>query len=603
MPDTIAKMFFNIAEKFSDKVALRHRENTDFRDITYREYSGNVRVMAAGLDELGLEKNDKIAFISENRPEWAYIDLGAQTLGAVTVPVYPTLAPNCIEVILNDCQAKILAISQPEHLEIIRKIFNNLKYLKTIITFFECENDLKVLHTLEDVMKKGSIVLDDKKEKIDSILKSQSPDDLVTIIYTSGTTGDPKGAMLTNSNIMSNIDYGLQMVHVSESDEMLSWLPMSHVLERVIGYYLPLYVGATVSYAESPKTISDDIKEVKPTIVVCVPRLFEKIYYAVQENVAKGGFHKKLIFQWCVRTGKKYYNQKKKNKISKYLEFRYRLADKLVFSKLKKKTGGRIRLFISGGAPLSVKINEFFNYAGLTLVEGYGLTETSPILTINPPDENKFGTVGKPMPETIIKIAEDGEILAKGPQIMQGYYNDPKGTAEAIDEEGWFHTGDIGELDEENYLKITDRKKNIIVTSGGKNIAPQFVENILMASRYIEQIMMIGDNKPFPSALVVPSFENVEYYFKTNSISFKSLKEMLRDPRTYELIEGEVDRLSVDLPRFMKVKKVLILDREFNQENGEITPTLKIKRNVVEQIFSKEIKNIYSSDENIDKCC
>ncbi len=599
MAETLIEMFFSTAEKYSNKTALRYRDGAGFKDISFSEYSENVRIIASGLATLGVEKSDKVALISENRPEWSYIDLGAMALGSITVPIYPTLTYKCIETILNDCQAKIIAVSQPEHLEIIRKIFNNLKYLKTIITFFEGGNGLKVLYDLEEVMNRGREAMEENERKIDNAIEQQQAEDLVTIIYTSGTTGDPKGAMLTNNNILSNIRNGLDVVHVSDSDEMLSWLPMSHVFERVVGYYLALYKGLTVSYAESPKTIAEDIREVKPTIVICVPRLFEKIYYAVHENVAKGGFHKKLIFRWCNNTGRKYYYQER---TSRYLEFKRRLADKLVFSKLKKRTGGRVRMFVSGGAPLDPKINQFFNYAGLTLIEGYGLTETSPILSLNPTTEIKFGTVGKPLPETEIKIAEDGEILAKGPQIMKGYYNKPEDTARVIDEDGWFHTGDIGELDEDNYLKITDRKKNIIVTSGGKNIAPQYVENLLLSSRYIEQIMMVGDNRPFPSALVVPAFDNLEYYFRMNGMIFKSVNEMVNDQGAYELIESEVERLSEELPNFMKVKKVFLIDREFDQENDEITPTLKIKRSIVEKKYSKEIESIYSIDED-NSCC
>jgi len=423
----------------------------------------------------------------------------------------------------------------------------------------------------------------------------------VSILYTSGTTGDPKGVMLTNNNFLSNAKMTLDVITVYEDDIFLSFLPLSHIMERTAGYYAPLCRGCTIAYAESILTVGDNMRETRPTVMVSVPRLYEKIYNLIQKNISQGSFAKKMIFKWCLRAGKKHFEQSKKGKVSKINAMKFRTADKLVFSKLRDRTGGRIRIFASGGAPLIKEIGEFFAFAGMTIVEAYGLTETSPVITVNPENDCRFGTVGKPLPGLKVRIAEDGEICTRGPHVMKGYFNNPEASKEAIDGEGWFHTGDIGHLDKDNYLTITDRKKNLIVTSGGKNIAPQPIENLMLTSRYIDQIMMIGDKRQFPSALIVPSFENLEDYFQLQNITFKNRKEMVNDTRTYKVLEDEVKRLSADLSNYETIKKIHLLDQEFTQKNGELTPTLKVKRRIVVKKFAKVIEKLYA-DASLNNC-
>ncbi|MFC1561391.1 AMP-dependent synthetase/ligase [candidate division KSB1 bacterium] len=593
MPETLVDMFFRNAEKYSDKAALVAKVDGEYKEFSYLQGMETVSHLALGLDKLGVKKGDHVAILSENRPEWAHSDLAILSLGAVTIPVYPTLTRKQIEYILNNSESAFIFVSQPEHLETIEAVFNNLKSLKRIITFFDHgKPDSKRLLKFDDIVLMGE---EHKKESPDLLQQRRSElnsTDIVSILYTSGTTGDPKGVLLSNNNFLSNIRTSLQVIAVHPEDVFLSFLPLCHIFERTVGYYIPLYVGGTIIYAESIQSVGENMREVHPTIMTSVPRLYEKMYNLVQDSVSKGSAVKKLIFKWCIRVGRRHYLQKKKGKVSSFTAFRYRIAEKLVFNKLRQRTGGNIRFFVSGGAPLAREIAEFFAYAGLIIVEGYGLTETSPIITANPLEDCRIGTVGKPIPGVEIKIADDGEILTRGPHVMQGYYENPEATKEVIDDEGWFATGDIGFI-EDGYLTITDRKKNIIVTSGGKNIAPQPIENLMITSRYIEQIVMLGDRRQFPTAIVVPALENLKDYYQMQNITFKSRKEMVRDARTYGLIENEIERLSVDLSQYEKIKKFILRDEEFTQENGDLTPTLKIKRNIVEKKYAREIDKLY----------
>lgn len=595
MPETLFDIFFRTAERLGEKGALVPKIDGVFTEVSYAKCAETITDFAYGLHKLGVAKGDKVAILSENRPEWVFSDLALFALGGVTVPIYATLSAKQVEYILNDSHSKILVISQPECLDMVNKIFNNLKDLKRVITLFKPEEDvLQITHCYEDIIEEGKTLRSEEPELLQERRRELDGTDLATIVYTSGTTGKPKGAMLTHSNFISNIKMSLEVIKIKEDDILLSFLPICHVFERMAGYYMPLYVGCTIAYAESIQAVSDNMREVRPTIMMSVPRLYEKMYNLVQDSVAKGSFIKKLIFKWCLRAGKKHYVAKKKGKVSRSTKFKYSVAEKLVFRKLKERTGGRIRFFVSGGAPLTKEIGEFFAYAGITILEGYGLTETSPVIAANPLEDCRIGTVGKPIPGIEVKIAEDGEICTRGPHIMKGYYNNPEATKEVIDDDGWFHTGDIGFIDDDGYITITDRKKNLIVTSGGKNIAPQMIENLMATSRYIEQIVMFGDLRQFPSALIVPSFENLEDYFKAENIPFSSRKELVDHPAAYQLIESEIKRLSVDLSNYEIIKKFIVLEHEFTQENDELTPTLKVKRNVVEKKYAKEIEKMYS---------
>jgi long-chain acyl-CoA synthetase len=418
--------------------------------------------------------------------------------------------------------------------------------------------------------------------------------DLATIIYTSGTTGDPKGVMLTHGNITSNVVAALEVMPIAVGDESLSMLPLSHIFERMVDYTL-YHGGVVINYAESFETVAANLQEVKPTIVLSVPRLYEKVYARVLENALSGSGLKRRIFFWAKGVGEEWANHTLAGlPIPTGLALQKKLADRLVFSKLQARTGGRIKFFVSGGAPLSAEIAKFFLGAGLPIAEGYGLTETSPVLTLNPLERIKLGTVGKAIPGVQVRIAPDGEILAKGPGIMRGYYNKPEATAEAIDGDGWFHTGDIGELDADGYLKITDRKKDLIVTAGGKNIAPQPIENLVKTNKFVLNAVMLGDKRKFTIMLVVPNLEALEPWAKERNLAYGSPVELLRLPDVQAKMEREVMGNLRDLAKFEMPKRVVLLDRDFTIESGHLTPTLKVKRRAVEKTYKDLIDRTYA---------
>jgi long-chain acyl-CoA synthetase len=421
------------------------------------------------------------------------------------------------------------------------------------------------------------------------------PDDLATLIYTSGTTGQPKGVMLTHNNISSNVAACVEVLRLSEGDTCLAVLPLSHIFERMVDYYF-LHVGVIISYAESVEAFAQNLAEVRPTVVAAVPRVYEKVYARVLENALSGGAAKRRIFLWAKGVGERWAAHRLSGlAVPLGLRLKRAVADRLVFSKLRARTGGRIKLFVSGGAPLSPEIARFFYSAGLLVIEGYGLTETSPVLTLTPPARPKFGTVGKPIPGVQIRIAADGEILAKGPNIMQGYYNRPDETREAIDADGWFHTGDIGELDAEGYLKITDRKKDLLKTAGGKYIAPQPIENTVRLNKFVANAVMLGDQRKFPIILIVPNFEQLERWARERSLSYASRAELIGLADVQAKMEREVMDGLRDLAKFEMPKKVVLIEHDFTIESGELTPSLKVKRRQVEKNYKSLIDRVYAA--------
>jgi long-chain acyl-CoA synthetase len=423
----------------------------------------------------------------------------------------------------------------------------------------------------------------------------QKRDDLATLIYTSGTTGDPKGVMLTHGNLLSNIENSLHHLSVSEKDTFLSFLPLSHVFERMAGHFLATSCGCGIAYAESIDSVAANMGEVRPTIMASVPRLYEKIYARILENVESGSPLKRKIFYWAIKIGKQHSTcLMEKKPVGKLLAVKRNLAYKLVFNKLAQRVGGRLRFFVSGGAPLAKEIAEFFASAGLLIFEGYGLTETSPVIAVGKEDHYKFGTVGPVIPNIEVKIEEDGEILTRGSHVMAGYYHKEAETREAIDEEGWFHTGDIGFIDDSGFLTITDRKKNIIVTSGGKNIAPQNIENLLIQSKYIEQVVVVGDKRKYCCAVIVPAFEALDVWIKNNELSFSSPAEMVKSPAVRELIRNEIDSINQKLASYETIKDFVLAPQAFSIETGDLTPSLKVKRKVVLEKYKDDIERIYS---------
>jgi len=424
-------------------------------------------------------------------------------------------------------------------------------------------------------------------------------DDLLTIIYTSGTTGEPKGAMLTHGNLTSNITGALQIVEANENDTFLSFLPLSHGFERMAGHFLATGSGACISYAESIDTVAENMLEVHPTLMVAVPRFYEKVYARVIDSISTSSKISQKIFWWAINVGKKAVFVKSENRnTGAILDNQLKIAQKLVFSKLYEKIGGNLRFFVSGGAPLSKEIAQFFQAAGIPILEGYGLTETSPVISVNPLSKCKVGTVGPKLPNIEVKIASDGEILTRGPHVMLGYYKDEAATRDVLDPDGWFHTGDIGMIDEDSYITITDRKKNILVTSGGKNVAPQPVENALVTSKWIEQIVVIGDRRKFVSALVVPAFVNLEDWAKENNLQFHSREELIAIPAVKELYDRVIAESMEGFAQFEKIKKYVLLPSEFTIESGELTPSLKVKRSVVEKHYADLIESMYQEAES-----
>ncbi|PYO98281.1 MAG: long-chain fatty acid--CoA ligase [Gemmatimonadetes bacterium] len=420
------------------------------------------------------------------------------------------------------------------------------------------------------------------------------PDDLATLIYTSGTTGQPKGVMLSHGNICSNVNACVEVLRASEDDSCLAWLPLSHILERMVEYYF-LDVGVTINFAESVDTVAPNLVEVHPTIVAGVPRLYEKVYARVLESALSGSALKRRIFLWAKRIGEAWTAHRLAGiPVPLTLRLRHALADRLVFAKLRARTGGRIKFFVSGSAPLAPEVARFFYSAGLPVIEGYGLTETSPVLTLNPLQRLKLGAVGKPIPGVLIKIAPDGEILAKGPNIMRGYYNKPDETREAIDADGWFHTGDIGELDADGYLKITDRKKDLLKTAGGKYIAPQPIENTVRLNKFVASAVVLGDQRKFPIILIVPNFENLERWAKERGLAYASQADLIRLADVKAKMEREVMGGLRDLAKFEMPKKVVLLERDFTIESGELTPSLKVKRRQVEKNYKDLIDRVYA---------
>ncbi|MEJ2104959.1 MAG: long-chain fatty acid--CoA ligase [Ignavibacteriaceae bacterium] len=596
---TIPELYRFLTEDYGIKkggYAIQRKVNDVYKGITYKELKEETDLFAYGLKELGLKRNDSIALISENRPEWVYADFAMQLLGIINVPLYPSLTSDSIQYILNDSEAKAIIVSTGFQLNKVLKIIKNCKHIKHIIIFNEHEDSdgKQNILTFKEVQKKGKKI---KKANPDLLKKTSDEikqNDICTIIYTSGTTGEPKGVILTHRNIVSNVNGALEIFPITKDDIFLSFLPLCHIFERMAGYYTAFAAGCTIYYAESIEKVATNLQEAKPTLMTSVPRLFERIQSRIIKNVESQSVTKQKIFYWALEIGKKFIAAKKKGSVPFALTAKHRIADKLVFKKLRERTGGRLRFFISGGAALSKELGEFFEAVGIQIVEGYGLTESSPVIAANRPDDYKFGTVGKPLPKVEVKIAPDGEILARGPNIMQGYFKKKKETEETV-VDGWLHTGDIGVFDSDGFLMITDRKKHLFKTSAGKYIAPTPIENIFLTSKYIDQFVLIGDRRMFLSALIVPDYDALKEYADAHKIPYQSESDLTGNEKIYKLIEDDMSKLQKKLANYERVRKFALLDKPFTIETGEITPSLKIKRKVVEEKYNYLIEQMYYS--------
>jgi long-chain acyl-CoA synthetase len=592
-PGTLTQLFFETLDRFQRPDAYQVRRDGAYQAIPHATVLERVRHLAFGMRELGLTRGDRVAILAENCPEWAFADWACLTLGIADVPVYPTLPAEQIPHILSNSGAVAIFVSTPAQAEKIAKIRAGVPLLRHVITL-GAEKSPGVDLALADVEARGAAVDSPARAaqwRADAL--SVRPGDLATLIYTSGTTGLPKGVMLTHDNLYSNVCAARTKIPFYGDDVALSFLPLSHIFERT-GDYLFWATGTSIAYAESIDTVPINMQEVRPTFCMSVPRLYEKMYARVLENALSGGWARKQVFFWARRVAERWADQKLAGQEPRgALALQYALAQRLVFGKLLARTGGRLRFFVSGGAPLASEINKFFFAAGLVILEGYGLTETSPVISVNTPDAFRIGTVGKLVDGVEATIAADGEILTRGPHVMAGYYNNSDATREAIDAEGWFHTGDIGVL-EDGFLRITDRKKDIIVTAGGKNIAPQPIESKVKTNKYVSQAVMLGDKRKFPVLLVVPNWDQLEKWAGYQNIIWTQRSQLLEMPTIHAKIEKEVHEELSGLARFETPKKIGLLEHDFSIERGELTPTLKVKRRVIERDYKALIDSLYA---------
>jgi len=596
-PATLAQLYHQAMERYRDRpVYMRYRTATGWVDLSYREVADRIHHLSLGFTHLGLAPGDRIGILSENRPEWGICDFASLLIGCPNVPVYPTLPTAQIQTILADAEVRAICVSTADQLAKIQAIRSELPTLTHVIAFQAADAGEGVI-SLDAVAADGRKEVDSHPRWRDEAL-AIPPDALATLIYTSGTTGAPKGVMLSHGNLTSNVLAVQGLVTTRVGDETVSFLPLSHVLERMAGHYSHLHRGIIINFAESAETVMRDVMDRRPTLLAAVPRVFEKIHDKVVETAMAGGAVQRQIFRRARRAGEAWVTLTLAGQpVPSGIRFQRWLADRLVFRRLRARLGGRLQFFLSGGAPLSPDIAKFFFAAGLPVYEGYGLTETSPVISFNREGAVRLGTVGHPIPGVEVRIAEDGEILCRGPNVMQGYYRRPEATAEVLDPDGWFHTGDVGELDADGYLRITDRKKDILVTAGGKNIAPQPIENRLKANPYISMAVMLGDRRKFPIVLLVPDFSQIRTWAEARQLSFDSDAALAALPEVRAHLEAEARKHLRDLARFEVPKRMLILPRELTLALGEMTPKMSVRRKVVAEHFHDEIEALYAGAE------
>jgi long-chain acyl-CoA synthetase len=592
---TLGEMFLAQAEKHTDKTLFWVKADGAYQPITWGEARTQVLAMASALKHLGYTKEDKVAIIAENRYEWAITDLSILCLGMTDVPIYPTnLAEQC-EYILEHSESKTVVISSQLQLDKVLSMPKVSQLLTRIITMDKCQPSKKVegieIVHIQDIIKLGKE--NDHSDAIHQQVARFDPVALATIIYTSGTTGEPKGVCLSHSNFLSNIEGTIPCIPLTEEDRCLSFLPLSHVFERMAGYYLFLHRGAEIAYAENMETIAMNMGEIKPTIVLGVPRFYEKLYARIQTGIDNAPALRRTLIKLAIDTNASVQAHEADGKTPPMLlRVAHKFLNNVVLKKLKGKLGGRLRYFCSGGAPLSPEISEAFAKLGLLILQGYGLTESSPVITIDRIDHSKPASVGPPIGNVELKFASDGEILSRGPNIMQGYYKNQTATDETIDSDGWLHTGDIGHQDEEGYLYITDRKKDIIVTSGGKNIAPAKIENMLKNTPLIENALIIGDRRKYISALIIPDPLALKAFATKQNLN-PDLPNLLEHPLVQKALDQCVQDVNTQLPSFEKIKKFHIISEDFSIESGDLTPTMKIKKKKVALKYKPLIDAMY----------
>ena len=589
MSETLARLFRQTVS-YDSPSAILTKADGKYGPISAQELERRVCRLQFALLDMGLERGSRCALLAENRWEWAAADFAMMTAGIVSVPIYPTLTAEQIEYLLGHAEARVVLLSSAEQLEKVAEAWPRLPFLERAIVFDRIDSGDERIHWLGDLIG-GEPLSSGDRERFEASIGAVEPSDLASIIYTSGTTGVPKGVMLSHGNFATNVRDA--PIEVDRQDVCLSFLPLCHVAERIADY-IYFQQGATVAYAESLETVPLNMQEVRPTVAVGVPRFFEKVYARVMAAMEQASPLRRKLFAWAVSVGREAAAAKLAGKpLGGFLRCKHALAEKLVFQKLRGRLGGRMRLFVSGAAPLASHLAEFFYAVGLPICEAYGLTETSPVVSCNTLERLKIGTVGPIISNVEVKIAEDGEILVRGPNVMQGYYKMEEQTA-AVMSGDWFHTGDIGDIDDEGYLSITDRKKDLLKTSGGKYIAPAPIENRLKISAFIAAAVVIAERRNFPGALIVPDFEKLRSWAQAEGIAFADDAALAAVPKARERIMEEVAKLCADLPSYEQIKKIAVLDREFTIGDGEITPTMKVRRRAVESRYKEQIESIYA---------
>lgn len=609
---TVVQMFADRVAATGGRTALRRKQDGAWVGQSWSEFDEVSDRIAGGLVALGMKVGDRVCVLGNTRPEWVWSDVAVLKAGGVTVPIYQSNTPEQCAYILRDCGARAVFCEDPHQLEKVLQIRGELPELEHVVYFGPVavldkpDGQGRTRVTLQEVMPEPDSAvssldalmargdeLEERAEALAERAEALASDSVCTIVYTSGTTGDPKGVVLTHDAFVFECEAIADALKMGPDDEQLLFLPMAHIFAKVL-MFAGIRLGYVTAFAEGVPKVVQNIGEVRPTFMGSVPRIYEKVYTKVVGGAAQAGGAKKKIFDWAVSVGREVSRQRQSGREpGGVLALKYGLATKLVFSKLHTLFGGRLQFFISGGAPLSKEIAEFFHAAGILVLEGYGLTETTAATHVNRQDAYRFGTVGKALDGVEIRIADDGEIVIRGRNIMREYFGKPEATAEALDADGWFHSGDIGEIDGDGYLRITDRKKDLIVTAGGKNIAPQALENGLKVSPYISQVMVHGDKRKFLSALITLDEESAKAWAADLGIQFKDLADLSQHPKVFELIQGEVDRLNADLPSYERLKKFAILEEDLSQDAGELTPTLKVKRKAVTDRYRSLLDSFY----------
>ncbi|MBU0462695.1 MAG: long-chain fatty acid--CoA ligase [Proteobacteria bacterium] len=599
MENTINQVFRNRTRKYQDRLAIEKKRDGKWQTASWNQYYERARATGLALGSLGAEKGDRIALLSENRLEWLYTDMGALGIGCCVVPVYATLTADEVAYIIDNSDSRILVVEDGVQLAKALQILDRCPSLAKVVVMNA--GDIAAPHpsviSFDTLLATGRSVAVEKPDLFEELADSVKPEELATIVYTSGTTGVPKGAMITHKNIMAvllALD-AIEPKFATETDFAVPFLPLSHVFERAAGHYYGMYVGITSSYAENINTLLVDFKEKRPTMILAVPRVCEKVYQKIIMQVEQQPAWRQKIFHWGHAIGTEISAlREKKLPIPFLMRLKYRLAYKLIFQKLREALGGRVRWMTASGAPTAREIVLFFNAAGIMVVEGYGMTECFAPATMSNLADYRIGTVGRPLPGVDIKIAEDGEILVGGDNVFKGYWKMEAETRDSFDENGYFISGDIGKFDDAGFLMITDRKKNLIITSGGKNIAPQKIESVFISDPLFAHFMVIGDNRKYLSAIITINMERAEILAAKNGIAYGESQELLDNPDFLAIVDEHVQKKNTGLARFETIKKYRIIKQEFTQDTGELTPSLKLKRKVVQKMYSDEIESLYT---------